>query len=163
MLALFFASATALAASAGEGERFPLSPDGHMTPGSVCAAADAIRYPERIKYCERNVKSERKNRIIETYDLELGFHIREMNRMDFKIDHLIPLCMGGSNESDNLWPQHKSVYEKTDPLEPMLCDLMAQGKLKQSEAIELILEAKADPMAAADQVRARLGRMNSPR
>ena len=62
--------------------------------------------------------------------------------MDFKIDHLIPLCAGGANDEDNLWPQHKSVYNITDALEPVVCEKMAAGRLKQAEAVKLILQAK---------------------
>ena len=65
-----------------------------------------------------------------------------MPRGKFKIDHYIPLCMGGSNERINLWPQHESVYKITDALEQKLCEKMAQGKMLQSEAIDLIREAK---------------------
>ena len=65
-----------------------------------------------------------------------------MDRMKFKIDHFIPLCMGGSNDKSNLWPQHESVYKITDPLEPAMCNKMAEGKLLQAEAIDLIKYAK---------------------
>lgn len=65
-----------------------------------------------------------------------------MNRGDFKIDHLIPLCAGGSNEQDNLWPQHKTVYVKTDRIEESLCRLMASGHMSQAKAIDLILDVK---------------------
>jgi len=65
-----------------------------------------------------------------------------MDRKDFKIDHFIPLCAGGSNDPSNLWPQHKSVYEITDPVEPLICAKMAAGKLDQAYAIKLITTAK---------------------
>jgi len=67
-----------------------------------------------------------------------------MNRMDFKIDHFIPLCAGGSNDPVNLWPQHKSVYQQTDPVEPLLCQRMLEGKLSQTDAVKLIMRAKLD-------------------
>jgi hypothetical protein len=82
-----------------------------------------------------------KRELFVKYD-QLGFRTREMNRMDFKIDHYIPLCMGGSNHESNLWPQHKSIYNITDPLEPVLCDKMKQGRLLQAKAVEYIKYAK---------------------
>lgn len=123
---------------------FPLGPDPHLTPGDLCQRADERRYPERISYCRRDVATRLKRAIVEMYDRELGFHVAEMNRGDFKIDHFIPLCAGGSNAAENLWPQHKSVYEITDPLEPLVCEKMAQGRLSQSDAIELIRTGKHD-------------------
>ncbi len=138
LILLVFASAFAGQA------RYPKNPDPQLTPGTLCENADAYRYPERIKYCNRNVKTSTKYEIIDTYDKSRGFQIRQMDRQSFKIDHFIPLCMGGSNDRDNLWPQHVSVYNVTDPMEPLACQRMAEGKLSQSRAIELIKSAKLD-------------------
>jgi hypothetical protein len=115
-----------------------------MTPGTVCTRPDTYRYPEKIPYCERDVSSGTKWEIIHDYDREFGFRIGSMNRADFKIDHYIPLCMGGSNEVRNLWPQHKSVYVLTDGIEQKACELMAKGQLKQIDAIKIIRRAKND-------------------
>ena len=65
--------------------------------------------------------------------------------------------MGGSNERINLWPQHESVYKMTDPLEPALCDKMAQGKILQAEAMDLIRQAKLN----LDQVPEILAKINA--
>lgn len=121
---------------------FPKSPDPELTPGDLCHHADEYRYPERIAYCSREVERERKDLVIKTYDSVLQFHIHSLPRNKFKIDHFIPLCMGGSNEVKNLWPQHRSLYKVTDPLEQSLCEKLAQGKILQAEAIDLIKRAK---------------------
>lgn len=123
---------------------FPISPDPELTPGSLCTRPNSFRYPEQIPYCERNVSSSEKYEIIDIYDHQLGYRVGSMNRQQFKIDHYLPLCMGGSNEYDNLWPQHRSVYEITDPMEPLLCEKMKEGRLSQEEAVELIKRGKAD-------------------
>ncbi|MBY0415238.1 MAG: hypothetical protein K2Q18_13790 [Bdellovibrionales bacterium] len=128
---------------AGEGHgKFPTGPDLTETPGQFCTSPTELRYPEKIAYCKRNVDSYTKNAIIQKYDSLFGYSIRQMNRGDFKIDHLIPLCAGGANTEENLWPQHKSVYNITDPLEPIVCEKMAAGKLKQADAVKLIMQAK---------------------
>ncbi len=113
-----------------------------MTPGSTCQHASRYRYPEKIAYCERNVDSSLKREVIRDYHQKLGYKIQTMDRQAFKIDHYIPLCMGGSNSRDNLWPQHRSVFEITDHLEQLLCEKMAEGVLRQAEAIDLIRKAK---------------------
>jgi hypothetical protein len=135
------------------GGDYPATPDPRLTPGSLCEQASTYRYPEKIRYCRRDVSAAEKRQIIERYDREFGFRIGEMDRGDFKIDHYIPLCMGGSNEPDNLWPQHESIYRYTDPLEQVACDKMAAGRLSQREAIAIIKEAKADPERAETQLR----------
>jgi hypothetical protein len=132
---------------------FPHKPHPDSTPGSLCQKSDTLRYPEKIKYCKRNVDKEQKRERFEHYDREYGYHTTEMERSQFKIDHLVPLCMGGSNESDNLWPQHRVIYENTDPLEPFLCETLAAGKVKQAEAVRILLEIKQRPFDAPEELR----------
>ena len=124
------------------GEAFPTMPHDRLTPGSLCQHPTEQRYPEHIDYCERDVSTSTKQMIIRTYDNELGYSIGEMNRQDFKIDHLIPLCAGGSNNTDNLWPQHKTVYVLTDNIEAKICQLMQLGQMQQERAVEIILNVK---------------------
>jgi hypothetical protein len=125
-------------------DAFPTSPQPSLTPGALCTTPNSRRYPERIAYCERNVGDELKDQIVRKYDATFGYRIGSIGRRNFKIDHYIPLCMGGSNAESNLWPQHPSVYEITDPLEPLLCNQMAKGLMTQSEAVRLIKLVKND-------------------
>ncbi len=140
-LALLLLSFVATVSAEGS---FPHGPNLDETPGSLCANSRQRRYPEKIVYCERSVDSYLKNAIIQKYDRLFDYSIRSMKRLDFKVDHLIPLCAGGSNNEDNLWPQHKSIYAITDPIEPLLCEKMQQGKLLQAEAVKMIIEAKTN-------------------
>lgn len=132
------------AALAVETTAFPQTPQPSLTPGDLCASGSHFRYPEKVRYCERAVSGDDKDQIVKRYDATFGYKIESIGRRNFKIDHFIPLCMGGSNEEKNLWPQHPSVYEVTDPLEPVLCQKMAEGRLKQADAVRMIKEAKLD-------------------
>ncbi|RYZ63685.1 MAG: hypothetical protein EOP05_23155 [Proteobacteria bacterium] len=132
----------AFQSNANTEERFPTHPDAQMTPGKLCSNGTTRRYPEGIPYCNRNVERGLKADIFKAYDEDLGFETRQMNRGDFKIDHYIPLCAGGSNSIENLWPQHRTVFAITDPMEPLVCEKMSEGVLKQAEAIELIKRGK---------------------
>jgi hypothetical protein len=127
-----------------ENDQFPMGPNPNLTPGSLCDRPEAVRYPEHIKYCGRHVSPDVKARIFSMYDKQLGYKTRRMNRDEFKIDHYIPLCAGGSNNMDNLWPQHESVYTVTDSLEELVCEKMADGVLSQVDAVALIRKGKAD-------------------
>ncbi len=133
-----------LSSSAYSAEPFPKSPQPSLTPGALCKTPSARRYPEQIAYCTRSVEGDLKDEIVQRYDATFGYQIQKIGRSNFKIDHYIPLCMGGSNDETNLWPQHPSVYEITDPLEPILCQKMAEGRLKQADAVRLIKQAKND-------------------
>lgn len=123
-------------------DKFPMGPNENVTPGALCESSPVKRYPENIVYCERNVDTTLKKQIISMYDEKFGYSIRQMNRGDFKIDHFIPLSIGGSNSIENLWPQHKSVYTVTDELEALLFAKISEGRIKQAEAIRVIREAK---------------------
>lgn len=123
---------------------YPTTPDTRLTSGSLCEQAVEFRYPERIKYCGRDVSVQEKEIVIQAYE-KLGYQIRRSGRENFKIDHYVPLCMGGSNNLNNLWPQHKSVYAYTDPLEPLGCQKLAQGRIKQAAVIQLLFQAKQNP------------------
>lgn len=123
-------------------ERYPVGPNPNMTPGAICENSKTRRYPEGIVYCERNVNTADKRAIIKAYDDQLGFSIQQMDRGEFKIDHFIPLSIGGSNSKENLWPQHRSVYTITDPLEQVLFEKISVAAITQAEAIRVIREAK---------------------
>lgn len=129
---------------------YPQAPHPNVTPGDICDTPSRYRYPEHIAYCDRAVTPTIKWKVIREYDEKFGYAIQEMNRNDFKIDHMIPLCMGGSNSEQNLWPQHKSVYEITDPLEYGLCNLMASGNMMQEEALYWIRLVKFDLSQATE-------------
>lgn len=149
----FFLTSLSLTAFA---DNFPKNPNIDETPGQLCSNGTTRRYQEGILYCERNVDTYMKNAVIMKYDKLFGYRIHNMNRADFKIDHLIPLCAGGANSEENLWPQHKSVYNITDPLEPLICQKMAEGKLLQAEAVKLVIKAKLN----LDQVPAIIKSLN---
>lgn len=142
VLLLLIGNFAAFAEDGLNSNNFPRVPNLTETPGKLCSSPDAYRYAEKIAYCNRNVDPYMKEDVINKYDKNLGFHIKSMARSDFKIDHLIPLCAGGANDEDNLWPQHKTIYKITDPVEPLICDKMAKGKLTQAEAVQKIIYAK---------------------
>ncbi len=142
MLQVIFALVIGINAWGARMGDYPLNPDPRLTPGSYCEQANSRRYPQRIAYCERNVSKGIKWQVIHTYNRELNFRIERGERSQYKIDHLIPLCAGGSNRVDNLWPQHQSVYVVTDPLEGLACEKMAAGRLHQRRAVELLMRAK---------------------
>lgn len=146
---VLLASTIQFSSSAFATDPFPQGPRIERTPGSVCLTGATYRYPEHVMYCDRKVDGALKNDIIKNYDQQFGYSIQSMPRRDFKIDHYIPLCAGGSNNEDNLWPQHSSVYKVTDPLEPLVCEKMADGKLSQADAISFIRAAKNDLSKAA--------------
>jgi hypothetical protein len=87
-------------------------PDPVLTPGAVATTDTALvcqkGYTERARVVPRS----RLNKVYQNYGVE-----KSKCRGGCKIDHLIPLAVGGSNDIENLWPHEYraewTVYEKT--------------------------------------------------
>ena len=65
-------------------------------------------------------------------------------RAEFKIDHLIPLELGGADTIDNLWPQSRSIRpynpERKELLTRRLLALIAAGEMTLTQAQREIRE-----------------------
>lgn len=121
---------------------YPKGPESRLTPGSLCDRPDSYRYPERIAYCERDrLEPGVKEDVFQEYRNN-GYGLNPSNRSQYKIDHLVPLCAGGSNQENNLWPQHMSIYVVTDPMESLGCEKLKLGKIKQADLVRRIIAAK---------------------
>lgn len=122
---------------------YPVKPNPSQTPGDLCSTQDrdfsGYRYQERIPYCQRDVDRQLKSRIYAQYDIPN--HCR--NR--YTIDHFYPLSMGGNNSMKNLWPEHKHIKALREDLELVTFEELRDGEISQSEALEIIEEAKMNP------------------
>ena len=143
--------------SAQAGNPYPRVPDLTITPGALCGTPDRYRYPEQIGYCERDVSSWTKELVFIAYR-NLGFSLSG-ERSRYKVDHFIPLCAGGSNEIENLWPQYDTISLLTDPLEPLACKVLEKGKITQKAVIDLIMQAKLNTKEVP-RVMQQLSRLN---
>jgi hypothetical protein len=85
-----------------------IRPDPQSTEGSV-----RIDGHSRELNCDRSknhrgpMTAERRDEVLIRYGLRPGQH------PDYEIDHLIPLCLGGSDDFANLWPQPRRSIEAT--------------------------------------------------
>lgn len=89
----------------------PQLPDHACTPGAVeTTDLDVICHQSTKE--RRNVSTAEKRQVFAEYGIPWE------DRASFEVDHLTPLCAGGSNEIGNLWPQPlaeahvKDVYEE---------------------------------------------------
>lgn len=129
---------------AAAGPAYPPVPHLGLTPGKLCTQPIERRYPERIAYCGRKVSDAMKLGVMRLYDERLGTKTSQMDRTLFTIDHHIPLCMGGSNDLANLWPQHRRIGAVTTSLEAKICRLMALGRWRQAHAVDIMRRVKQD-------------------
>ena len=117
---------------------FPTKPNIILTPGELCTQSNPdfkeLRYKEQIAICNRNVPVSRKNKV---YDL---YGIPQAERVNYTIDHMIPLFIGGTNSEKNLWPQHKSISSAA--LELKVYQLISSDKLGKDDCLDLIFSIK---------------------
>jgi hypothetical protein len=112
-------------------------PDPTLTPGAV-RSADAGEICATDTRALRHWSRERDDRIMEEYGLPTGPH------PTVEIDHLIPLCLGGSDDDKNLWPQPRRLpepqwnAERKDDLEAKLCQMVWNGEIAVTEAQQSI-------------------------
>ncbi len=113
------------------------APNTKITPGKTCAAGDPnfskYDYPEHIARCERHVTSTEKARITNLYG-----SIPKSEWKNYEFDHLIPLCAGGSDDIENVWPQPIRQARQKDVVEDEVCRAMKAGTMTQEEAIQKI-------------------------
>lgn len=139
ILTMFLSSTLSFA-----GTRYmPERPDPQVTPGELCDLKDSdfsgYRYEAKIPYCERNVSYETKVAIYEYYQVPKNI------RQNYTIDHFIPLSIGGNNQPENLWPEHKKIKETRLYLETEVYEDVKNGRITQEEAVDKIIKAKMNP------------------
>jgi hypothetical protein len=127
MLAALLVVGLALHAQAGE----DMLPNRKLTPGKV-ARKDKDRH---------GVTEEMERRVFDRY------HIPWRRRLEFKVDHLIPVELGGADAVENLWPQ--SLY--TRPYNAQRKDLLTQILLARIAARKTTL-AKAQEEISEDWI-----------
>ena len=120
----------------------PLVPD-ETTTGALCSEQDQnfkeLRYEEKIPYCKRNVATSLKAQIYIEYSVPDECH------GEYTIDHFYPLAIGGNNERQNLWPEHKALKKIRQDLEIRLYKEMKDGKTSQAQATKEIEDFKLHP------------------
>ena len=107
---------------------FEVLPDKNLTGGSV-RTGDRLAACGHAKENRGPMFAARRDEILRRYGIASGTH------PDYEIDHLIPLCLGGSDDPSNLWPQPKQRIEETwnaeakQRLEDKICKMVCDGKI----------------------------------
>jgi len=103
-------------------------PNKDLTGGSV----RTVKPDEACGHAKQSrgqMSADRRDEILRRYKLPIGTH------PDYEIDHLIPLCLGGSDDASNLWPQPRRSIQKAwsaerkDRLERLMCDMVCAGQI----------------------------------
>jgi hypothetical protein len=135
----FYAYADENPAAAG----VPMKPDPSYTTGDYCTKTDEdfseVRYAEKVAVCRRAVTWFAKDVVYKNYGI--SDHCRQY----YTVDHYIPLSMGGSNQLENLWPEHKDIKATRQNLEQQYYNKLAKGEVSLEYALRTIVHAKRNP------------------
>lgn len=122
--ALLIALCLTTSAHAGD----DMLPNRKLTPGRVA----------RSDKEQKGVTEEMERRVFDRY------HIPWRRRPEFKVDHLIPVELGGADTIDNLWPQSRYTRpynaHRKELLTRILLARIAEGKMTLAKAQEDISE-----------------------
>lgn len=112
-------------------------PDPKLTPGAICTEHDpdfkGYDYPSQVARCNRNVSFQEKKLVAENYG-----NIDVSQWKNYEFDHYMPLCAGGSNSLENLWPQPLSEAAVKDKLEVEICNALKTGSMTQPQALQKV-------------------------
>lgn len=110
------------------------TPDPRITTGALCTpfsvGFDGYAYPEGIPHCKRHVTLTMRRTVLARYGVPWA------RRGTVEIDHLVPLCLGGSNDLTNIWAEPLSAAKRKDVVEKRLCSALRAGKIRQAVAVE---------------------------
>jgi hypothetical protein len=120
---------------------FDIRPNSNITGGSVrIDGHDLSTTCGHAKEHRSSLRHALRDKILTRYGLPPGTH------PDYEIDHLIPLCLGGSDDPSNLWAQPRRSIEPTwnaeakDRLERFVCNMVCNGQLDLATAQKTFAE-----------------------
>ncbi len=110
MRALITALALSLTACATAAAALEL-PNASMTPGAIASSDPVVVCQYGYASAHRNVPYAVRDRVYNEYGIPRG------HRKGLRVDHLIPLEIGGANDVRNLWPQKLAESKVKDRVE----------------------------------------------
>ena len=110
-------------------------PNHAVTPGDVAQRDEAVvcRLGEARR--ERAVSYRTRDRVYLAYGIPRG-----QRKGLYRIDHLIPLELGGSNRPSNLWPQTYADSKRKDRVEGELHEAVCTGAMTLAAAQRAIAQ-----------------------
>ncbi|MFZ3228918.1 MAG: hypothetical protein WA160_01845 [Pseudobdellovibrio sp.] len=112
-------------------------PNTQLTPGVLCTPSDSdfkgYDYPSKVARCNRNIGNPEKAEVAKNYG-----NIPASEWVNYEFDHYIPLCAGGSNNIQNLWPQPIAEAKQKDVIEVQVCTALKAGTMTQDQALQKI-------------------------
>lgn len=103
-------------------------PDPQCTPGAV-QTTDLTAICGTSTRTRRHVAKETRKKVISAYGLS-----PHHEPAAYELDHLIPLELGGNNDSANLWPEAAPGFHDKDKVEDYLHKAVCAGRMSLDDA-----------------------------
>jgi hypothetical protein len=87
-------------------------PNAATTPGAIGSSDPAVVCQYGYASSHRNVPYAVRDRVYNEYGIARG-----LRKGRYRIDHLVPLEIGGANDERNLWPQPLAESKRKDEVE----------------------------------------------
>ncbi|MGP6158355.1 MAG: HNH endonuclease [Vulcanimicrobiaceae bacterium] len=94
-------------------------PDVSLTPGAVADTDPRVVCAYGYASARRHVSYAERDAVYREYGIPRGTRSTSPRR-GYRIDHLVPLELGGANSVGNLWPQHLADSKRKDRVEERL-------------------------------------------
>lgn len=111
-----------------------------QSTGALCTSADGdfigFKYGGMVAMCRRRVTPLMKRQVF----AREGVPFTSKERARREVDHVIPLCAGGSNHIENLQLQFWDAAKRKDALESQLCSAIRRGVMSQQDGLKWFLE-----------------------
>jgi hypothetical protein len=108
-------------------------PDPILTPGATDLTVTQANIHQTI--CTRGYTSTVRNVSTQTKSAVYAeYHIAQPDKRRYVIDHRVPLEIGGSNDSRNVWPEPERDAEQKDRIENLGHALVCEGTIPLATA-----------------------------
>jgi hypothetical protein len=128
------------------GQPDTLHPSQSLTPGATFPGVTAAQVcVSGYSTSVRDVSSSERDQVFAEYGL------KNVDRSQYDVDHLISLELGGSNDITNLWPEPlngSDAAKSKDTVENRLHDLVCSGQLALTDAQAAIVQWDKVDLAA---------------
>jgi len=111
-------------------------------PSEVCAAGYARSH--RLYETDRAAYWHTVHAVLDAY------HVPFADRRRYEIDHRVPLCLGGSNDVRNLWPQPLAEARRKDDIERAACIAACRDHTLTLDQAQRLFLAPADWHTSGD-------------
>lgn len=119
-------------------------PDDNLTPGAIVSTDPDVVCAPGYARAQRLYDTDRETYRRTVQAVLAAYHVPFADRHFYQIDHRAPLCLGGSNDLRNLWPQPIDEAREKDDVERAGCIAVCRDQTITLDQPQRLFLAPAD-------------------